>query len=100
MLSFFYTLERVLKPNTSQFDDSDSTMFSIMCVPYYGSASLKFSKHLSNIIADRFDIDIKVVYSTFKVKNYLGLKCKTPLLLLSNVIYKYECVANTHISYI
>ena len=40
------------------------------------------------------------MFSTFKVKNYFRLKCSTPLPLLSNVVYQFNCVANTQISYI
>ena len=32
-----------------------------------------------------------VIYSSFKVKNYFSLKCRTPLPLLANVVFKFQC---------
>ena len=97
-------LERFLNPRIAVLDDEDgttaTTRYSILRVPYYGSESMKFARRLSGIISRRFDVDIKIVYSTFKVKNYFQLKCRTPFHLLSNVIYKFDCVANTQTSYI
>ena len=36
-------------------------------------------------------IDVRIVYSTFNVKNYFPLKCRTLLSLMANVIYKLNC---------
>ena len=75
-------------------------MFSIFRLPYYDRSSMKFAKRISKIISDKFNISIRVVYSTYKVKNYFQLKCRTPLPLLSKVVYRFTCVQDTHISYI
>ena len=98
---FDYALNRMLNPTSVSDDTEDSiSRYSILRVPYYGSESVKFAKRLSGIITRKFDVDIKIVYSTFKVKNYFRLKSRTPFHLLSNVIYQYDCVANAQISYI
>ena len=55
---------------------------------------------MSALISKKFKIEIKVVYSTFKVKNYFLLECSTPLPLLSNLVNKFTCAANAHTSYI
>ena len=99
---FDFTVDRVLNPRTFSTSDTDSvnSRYAILRVPYYGKESIKFAKQLSSIISKKFDIDIKIVYSTFKIKNYFRLKCRTPYHLLSNVVYKFNCAANAQTSYI
>ena len=102
-LIFFYkALDHVLNPPIRESEDieDDNSIYCILCVPYYSKQSIKFAKQLSSIISKKFNIDMKIVYSTFKVKNYFRLKCRTPLHLLSNVVYKYECAENAQVSYI
>ena len=70
---FDFTVDRVLNPRTFSTSDTDSvnSRYAILRVPYYGKESIKFAKQLSSIISKKFDIDIKIVYSTFKIKKKL-----------------------------
>ena len=99
---FDCAVDRVLNPRISVTSDTESvhSNYSILRIPYYGKESVKFAKKLSNIICKKFDIDIKIVYSTFKIKNYFRLKCRTPFPLLSNVVYQFNCAENAQVSYI
>ena len=98
LFAFFdFALYRLLNPSQAE---EVSTSFSILRVPFYGPISVKFGNRLSRIISRKFDIDVKIVYSTFKVKNYFKLKCNTPFALLSNVVYRFDCVENAQVSYI
>ena len=97
---FENALKRITNPTQHQDDLDESDVFSIFRVPYYDRSSMKFAKRISKIISDKFNISIRVVYSTYKVKNYFQLKCRTPLPLLSKVVYRFTCVQDTHISYI
>ena len=45
-------------------------------------------------------IDIRIVFTSFKVKNYISLKCCTPLPLLANVVYKFKCLHDANNIYI
>ena len=45
-------------------------------------------------------IDIRIVFTSFKVKNYFSLKCRTPLPLLANVVYKFKCLRDATNIYI
>ena len=47
---------------------------------------------MSNLVKNYFDLDVRVVYSTFKVKNYFSLKCRTPQTVVSKIVYKFQCV--------
>ena len=47
-----------------------------------------------------YGIDIKVIYTSFKVKNYFSLKCHTPLPLLAKVVYKFQCLHDVDKVYI
>ena len=47
-----------------------------------------------------YSIDVKIVFTTFKVKNYFSLKCRTPLSLLANVVYNFKCLRDANVAYI
>ena len=66
-------------------------VFSILPVPFF---------YFTCIISRKFDIDVKIVYSTFKVKDYFKLECEIPFALLSNVLCRLDCVENAQVSYI
>ena len=71
-LNFDFTVDRVINPRTVVSLDTGSvnSNYALLRIPYYGRESTKFGKQLSRIISSKFDIDIKTVYSTFKIKNY------------------------------
>ena len=52
-----------------------------------------FDRYLKVIFA-------RVVFTSFKVKTYFSLKCCTPLPLLANVVYKFECLRDANTFYI
>ena len=92
---------------TKKFDpQSDRTqplverMETIFVVPYIGQASVIFGNKLCKLFKTRFLIDIKIVYTTFKIKNYFSLKCRTPLPLLANVVYRFQCSRDVNLTYI
>ena len=55
---------------------------------------------LRKLFRAQFLIDIKIVYTSFKVKNYFSLKCRTPLPLVANVVYQFQCSRDANITYI
>lgn len=69
-------------------------------LPYIGQASVIFGNKLKRIFKAHFLIDVKIVYSSFKVKNNFSLKCRTPLPLVANVVYKFQCSRDADITYI
>ena len=64
-------------------------METILSIPYIGLPSVIFSKKIKELFKKYYGIDIRVVFTSFKVKNYFSLKCCTQLPLLANVVYKY-----------
>ena len=77
---------------TSSSDDDDDLPCVILNVPFYGRCSEIFAKKLTSILQSKFDVKVKVIYCTFKVKSYFRLKCSTPRYLLSNVVYHFNCM--------
>ena len=69
-------------------------------LPYVGQTSLLLGKRLSELVRDKLGIEIEVVYSTFKVGAYFGLKSQTPCLFRSNLVYHYSCFRDESTSYI
>ena len=83
--------------NSKVNEDMVETIFSI---PYIGLPSVIFSKKIKEFFKKYYGIDIRVVFTSFKVKNYFSLKCCTPLPLLANVVYKFECFRDANTFYI
>ena len=73
---------------------------TIFFIPYIGLQSIIFSRKLKELFKKYYCIDIRVVFTSFKVKNYFSLKCRTPLPLLANVVYKFKCLCNANNIYI
>ncbi len=59
-----------------------------------------FGRKLRGLFKKYYGIDIRIVFTTFKIRNYFSLKSRTPLSLVSNVIYKFQCLCDTDKVYI
>jgi len=64
----------------------------LLSVPFFGKSSVRFGRNLTAIISNKFNVRVRVVYSTFKLKSYFRLKSLSPFYLLSNVVYQYKCM--------
>ena len=64
----------------------------LLFVPFFGKSSVRFGRNLTSIISEKFNVRVKVVYSTFKVKSFFRLKSLSPSYLVSNVVYHYKCM--------
>ena len=78
-------------------EDVVETMFFI---PYIGLPSLIFGRKIKSLFKTFYSIEVRIVYTTFKVKNYFSLKSRTPLPLLSSVVYKFRCLCDANNVYI
>ena len=58
------------------------------------------AKKVQQLMKDNFGITVRVVFTTFKVKNYFSIKCRTPTPLLANVVYKFQCLIDSNKVYI
>ena len=85
------------KADTKVIVDKVETIF---VVPYIGLPSIIFGRKIRDLLIRNYGIDVRVVYTTFKVKNYFSLKCRTPLSLVANVVYKFNCLRDANVSYI
>ena len=68
-------------------------------IPYLESESRHFINNLAKIIKNKIDIDIVPVYISFKIGRYFQLKSNTSLALRSNVVYKFTCLCDMHLTY-
>ena len=73
---------------------------TIFFIPYLGLSSIIFSQKIKELLNKYYCIDIRIVFTSFKVKNYFSLKCRTPLPLLANVVYKFKCLRDANNIYI
>ena len=73
---------------------------TIFLIPYIGLPSVIFGRKLKRLLKEYYCIDVKVVFSSFKVKNYFSLKCHTPMPLMANVVYQFTCLRDANSTYI
>jgi hypothetical protein len=71
----------------------------IICIPYVGQSSLNFKNQLTKIFS-RLNVKFRVVFKSFKVRNYFSLKDRTPKFLKSKVIYQFKASCDESVSYI
>ena len=60
---------------------------------------MRLSSH-KTIFKDCLDIDINCIFHSHKIGSHFSLKHKTPLSLLSNVVYHFKCLRDVNLSYI
>ena len=84
----------------SNVQPKEETVETIFCLPYIGLPSVIFGRKLKEIFKKYYCIDVKIVFNSFKVKNYFSLKCRTPLPLVANVVYKFQCLRDANTVYI
>jgi hypothetical protein len=81
-------------------ENEDSTeKHIVLCLPYVGFASENFKRQIKNVFRD-IGVKTRVVFRSFRVRNYFSLKDKTPLCLRSKVVYKFEGSCDKSVSYI
>ena len=99
---FNRVLERFLNPPSINNDNnSDEDVPCVLIkIPYIGDQSYNLSKKLKKLFEDANNCKVRIVFTSFKLRNYFSLKAKTPKCLLSNVIYKFTCQGDPGVSYI
>ena len=99
--NFFYKcvnnfVNNKLTCNTS----SKSEHKHIISIPYIGNSSVIFKKQLCKLFKSYYNINCTIVFNSFKVQSYFSLKCKTPKPLRANVVYQFNCLNDSNLSYI
>ena len=69
-------------------------------VPYIGKSSVLFGKRIKKIVNEVVDCEIRVVYTTNKVRDTFVIKDRTPKPALSKVVYQFECPRDSDTKYV
>ena len=69
-------------------------------VPFVGKPSLYFGKKMSALMKKQFGVEINVIPATVKLGSFFPLKCRTPLPVLSRVVYRFQCLGDQTESYV
>ena len=67
----------------------DAQTYTIF-LPYLGAASDRFRFRIKRF-CNRYSLNVKVSFTSFRVGKYFTLKSRVPTLLQSCVVYKYTC---------
>ena len=63
------------------------------------SESRRFTNNLAKIFKNKINVSIVPVYKSFKIGGYFQLKSNTPLVICSNIVYKFTCSYNMNLKY-
>ena len=103
-VDFFYSCVNKFLNNkhdvNSNVKVSEEKVEAMFSIPYIGLPSVIYGRKICKLFKMYYGIDIRIVFTTFKVRNYFSLKSRTPVSLLSNVIYKFHCLCDTDKVYI
>ena len=101
-ISYFNkVLDSFRNPSVTQNNDNDEDAnYVLIKIPFIGEQSYTLSKRIKNIIESANNCKVRIIFSSFKIRNYFSLKAKTPYHLLSNVVYKFTCQCDTETTYI
>ena len=91
-------LDNKFSTNVPTQSDNDNRKYTLK-IPFIGLPSVLLKKKLFSIF-NRNNLNVNIVFSTFKVRNYFSLKDKTDKLLRSSVVYKFQCLNDSNCSYI
>ena len=68
-------------------------------IPFLGKPSCQFYKNISRLILKVSNVNVMLIYGTFKVGDYFKLKYPISLLLVSDVVYRFTCPCDTDETY-
>ena len=92
-----FLTEKDAKELTIQ-DASEKESYYIT-IPYLESESRIFTNSVAKIIKYEIDVNILLVYKSFKIGRSFHLKSNTSLVLCSNVVYKFSCSCDMNVTY-
>ena len=91
-------LQRILTVDNDLSDRERSEINPVLHlnVPYIGKDFRRLVSRLAKLFHVKFDVKVSAIYKTFKTGTYFQLKSRTPLLLCSNVFYKFTCSCDSN----
>ena len=101
-LVFNKFLPRFLTADNNSSDRERSEINSVVYlnVPCTRKESRRFVSRLAKLFHVKFDVKVSAIYKTFKTGTCFQLQSRTPLLLCSNVVYKFTCSCDSNLTYI
>ena len=90
--TFQYSQARAQTPSTNGDQARSSVTFKCFKLPYAGSFSIEAERRLRKVVK-RFcnDLDIKLAFPSFKIRNIFSVKDPVPSDPRSRVEYKFTC---------
>ena len=86
--------------NKKTDNKTEKEFINFFIFPCLEKISKEFGLQIQSLKTKRFDTKITIVYKTTEVPEYFSLISKTPLILNSNVVYKFTCSRDVNVTYI
>ena len=67
---------------------------------YYGKSSSQYANCLICLVRKKFDVDVSVYYTSFKIGTYFQLIYSTPAALSTNVVHTFNCLSDANCPYV
>ena len=94
-------LNKKIAPNNNDVKNKDENNSNriIMSIPYLGKISENYRKKLIKMYK-KIDVNVTIVFHTYKIKNFFSLKSKTPKMMKSSLVYNFQCREDPSSQYI
>ena len=93
-------LGRVGGDKAVESDNKENERKYVFGVPFVGTASRQYKKKVTGLIKEHLGVDIFGYFSSCKVGSFFSLKSRTPFALKARVVYKFQCLNDSDVTYI
>ena len=86
--------------NSTEANTQTRSKKLILKIPYIGKASIMFARRIRNLMKKVEDSQIRTVYGTTKIQEFIERKDVPPKEILSRVVYQFKCSSDSNANYI
>jgi hypothetical protein len=92
--------ENQTESNTENKNSEEKSTKLMLKVPFVGKPSVVFARRIKNLMKKIKDNQVRVVYETNKIQEFIERKDATPKEILSRVVYEFKCSRDSNANYI
>ena len=80
--------------------DEEKTTKLMLKVPFIGKPSIMFARRIRNLMKRMKENQIRIIYETSKIQQFIERKDVPPKEILSRVVYEFKCSSDSNANYI
>ena len=92
------TVKEISKSETNMAKEKSTKL--MLKIPFIGKPSIVFARRIKNLMNTVKERQIRIVYETSKIQQFIQRKDVPPKEILSRVVYKFNCSSDSNANYI